>query len=100
MAENAPINIARPYVVIMTPTRELCTQVISTAIQLFRRFSISLKIKRIVRQKIVYVDNKMIFIWFHIRFTMKHENSHKAASSSVVKFMVEQLLVLKTRIST
>lgn len=27
MAENAPLNIARPYVVIMTPTRELCTQV-------------------------------------------------------------------------
>lgn len=27
MAENAPVKIAMPYVVIVTPTRELCTQV-------------------------------------------------------------------------
>ncbi|XP_055295049.1 ATP-dependent RNA helicase vasa isoform X2 [Sitodiplosis mosellana] len=31
MEENAPLNIGKPYVVIVTPTRELCTQIYNEA---------------------------------------------------------------------
>lgn len=36
MAENAPANIGKPYVVIVTPTRELCTQVRAGQMTSFR----------------------------------------------------------------
>lgn len=78
MAENAPINIGKPYVVIVTPTRELCTQV--------RSIKYKILINAFSTKK-----NSLFFI----RSIMKHGNSPKIASLNVARSMVEQRLGIK-----
>lgn len=83
MATNAPIQIARPYVVIMTPTRELCTQV------RVRKNQFVVDLVNNLKSEISHLSN---------RFTTKHESSHKAASLNVVKSMVALQHAIKTPI--
>lgn len=60
MADNAPLNVGKPYVVIMTPTRELCTQVYNQNFDSLQAIT---------------NENSIENSFYRYRFTMKHANS-------------------------
>lgn len=72
MDENAPLNVGKPYVVIVTPTRELCTQV-RTRIA-FKMINLSI----IIVIRFLMKINQFLFIQIY-------NEARKFAQGSIIK---------------